>query len=102
MYTYEDYVGLDEYSMAIEDMMEEQREEAKNAVKNIVRQDMITSFLKILSSAKDYGCDEAEKLCDDLNLLQTHFLAIQNKVAEFESLVRRDATDAMVEALMEC
>lgn len=89
------------YKVFVEDMMEEQKKEALNAIKTIVSPDYALSLLKVLSSACEYGCPEAEKIADLLCLNQKDFIAIDGKTDLFEDILHKENENRLL-AAMEC
>jgi hypothetical protein len=84
--------GWDNYStqeynqiMFLENRIKEQQQEVTTKLSTIVRLDKIDSFTQILAAAYDNECIEAINLADELDLDQSHFLALNDNYKAYET-----------------
>jgi hypothetical protein len=64
--------------------MKEQRQENINFIGTLVRHDVAVEFAKILASAYEYGCPEAENIAKKFGFSQSDFFSINENYEKFK------------------
>jgi hypothetical protein len=82
---YEDYI-----ERMIDKEMENHRQEAKDLVKNIIRQDMVDDFLKLLAFGVFWEEGFAYNIAEMVGFQEEHCLAVLDKVNEYRKLYEKN------------